>query len=76
MTSGMYLAARLSLGFLWIFTAISSSFFAKDIAYKVLANGGITGPLAEFSILSGSILDAVIGIWLLLGWRLKFYYLF
>jgi len=71
----MTLAARLSLSFLWMFTGISSAFFAKDIGYEVLANGGITGPLADISILSGSVLDGVIGIWLLLGWRLKICFL-
>jgi len=71
----MYLAARLSLSFLWIFTGITSAFFAKAIGYEVLANGGITGLLADFSILSGSVLDVVIGVWLLVCWRLKFCYL-
>ena len=75
MTWGISLAARLSLSFLWIFTGISSTFFVKDIGYEVLANGGITGPLADLTILSGSILDVGIGIWLLLGWRLKACYL-
>lgn len=75
MTSGMTLAARLSLSFLWIFTGITSVFFAKDIGHEVLANGGITGPLADLSILSGSVQDVIIGIWLLVGWRLKLCYL-
>lgn len=71
MTSRMYLAARLSLSFLWIFTGVTSAFFAKDIGYEVLANGGITGSLADICILSASVLDVGIGIWLLIGWRLK-----
>lgn len=75
MTSGMYLAARLSLSFLWVFTGITSFFFAREIAYEVLANGGITGSLADFSIVFGSVLDGVIGVWLLFSWRLKFCYL-
>lgn len=75
MTTGMHLAARLSLSFLWVFTGITSVFFAKDMAYEVLANGGITSSLADLSIWSGSVLDAVIGIWLLVGWRLKLCYL-
>jgi len=74
-TSRMSLAARLSLSFLWIFTGITSVFFAKAIGYEVLANGGITGSLADLCILSGSGLDVVIGIWLLFGWRLKACYL-
>ena len=74
-TSSMSLAARLSLSFLWIFTGITSAFFAKDVGYEVLANGGITGTLANLSILSGSVLDVVIGAWLLVGKRLKVCYL-
>ncbi len=75
MTSGIYFAARLSLAFLWVFTGVTSVFFAKEIGYKVLASGGITGALADLSIMSGSILDVAIGIWLLLGKRLKLCYL-
>jgi len=73
--TGFNLAARLSLGFLWIFTGITSTFFAKDIGYEVLASGGITGSLATLSILSGSVLDVAIGIWLLIGKSLKVCYL-
>lgn len=75
MATGFNLAARLSLGFLWIFTGITSTFFAKDIGYEVLAIGGITGSLATLSILSGSVLDVAIGIWLLIGKSLKVCYL-
>lgn len=67
--------ARLSLGFLWVFTGITSAFFARDIGYEVLAKGGVTGGLADVSIVSGSVVDVVIGIWLLGGWRLKVCYL-
>lgn len=70
----MYLAARLSLSFLWVFTGITSEFFAKEIGYEVLANAGIIGALADISILSGSLLDILIGIWLLLGKKLKLCY--
>ncbi len=75
MTIGINLAARLSLGFLWAFTGITSAFFARDIGYEVLANGGITGILATLSIFSGSVLDVAIGIWLLTGKKLKICYL-
>ena len=69
------LAARLSLSFLWFFTGITSVFFAKDIGYEVLANGGIKGNLATLSIYSGSFLDIVISFWLLSGKYLKNCYL-
>lgn len=75
MTSKIYLAARLSLAFLWIFTGLTSVFFAKEIGYEVLASGGITGALANLSIMTGSILDVAIGIWLLVGKNLKLCYL-
>ena len=69
------LAARLSLSFLWFFTGITSVFFAKDIGYEVLANGGIKGNLATLSIYSGSFLDIVISFWLLSGKYLRNCYL-
>jgi len=69
------LVARLSLGFLWFFTGITSVFFAKDIGYEVLANGGIKGNLATLSIYSGSFLDIVISFWLLSGKYLRNCYL-
>jgi hypothetical protein len=69
------LAARLSLGFLWLFTSITSLFWAKDTGLEVLANSGITGSLAEICIVSGSVVDGVIGVWLLLGLRMKECYL-
>jgi hypothetical protein len=75
MTKGQHLAARLSLSFLWIVTAISSIFFTKEIGLEVLEKGEITGPLANFYILSGGVVDGVIGVWLLLGLRLKTCYL-
>lgn len=71
----MNLTVRLSLAFLWFFTAITSAFFALDIGYEVLIQGGITGVFAGFCIYSGSILDAVIGLWLLVGKKLKVCYL-
>ena len=70
-----FLAARLSLSFLWLTTAIASVYFAKDIGFDVLAHGGIHGPLANICIWSGSLLDLAIGIWLLSGKRLKWCYL-
>lgn len=75
MTPGVYLAIRFSLSFLWVFTGITSGFFAQDIGYEILAGGKITGSLASFCIFSGSILDVFIGVWLLTGKWLKFCYL-
>lgn len=75
MNAKIYLAARLSLSFLWLFTGITSEFFAKEIGYDVLANIGITNNVADLVILSGSIVDIAIGIWLLIGKNLTLCYL-
>lgn len=71
----MTLAARLSLAFLWMFTAMTSAFFAREEGFEILAGGGITGYLADFCLYSGSLLDAIIALWLLLGKRLGLCYL-
>ncbi|WP_288129243.1 DoxX-like family protein [Microbulbifer sp.] len=68
-------AGKFSLDFLWIFTGITSLFFARDIGHEVLALGGIEGSLAELCINAGSILDIIIGIWLLSGIGLRLCYL-
>ena len=73
--SRIYLAARLSLGFLWLFTGITSEFFAKEIGREVLANVGVLGPVADYAILAGSVLDMAIGVWLLIGNKLYLCYL-
>ena len=75
MLAHFHLIARLSLSFLWLATATTSAFFAKDIGYEVLAHGGIHGSLASVCIWAGSALDLVIGIWLLTGWQLQRCYL-
>ena len=75
MDKSMERAARVSLSFLWISTGITSLFFAKDIGYEVLAQGGITGGLADVALISGSLLDIAIGIWLLTNRQLRVCYL-
>ena len=70
----MILAARFSLAFLWLFTAITSAFFAREEGFEILSGGGITGYLADFCLYSGSLLDAAIGFWLLAGKRLGLCY--
>lgn len=69
------MAARLSLCFLWIFTGITSVFLAKDIGHEVLQNVGFSLEASELLIISGSLLDGILGIWLLLGRHLKACYL-
>ncbi|WP_084649415.1 DoxX-like family protein [Saccharospirillum impatiens] len=66
--------ARLSLSFLWLLTGLSSLWLSPNIGYAVLARGGITGPLAELCLWSGSLLDISIGLWLLAGIKLRLCY--
>ncbi len=67
--------AKLSLSFLWIFTGLTSYFFAKEIGHEVLSLAGITGSLAEVLIVAGSVTDILIGLWLVLGGQLRWCYL-
>lgn len=59
--------SRLSLAMLWGFTALTSLFWAKDLGYEVLAGAEITGVAANVAIVSGSILDVVLALWLMSG---------
>ena len=68
------LLCRLSLSFLWLFTAATSFWWARSIGYDVLAEQHIQGELADWCINAGSILDALIGIWLLSVYKLKWCY--
>ena len=62
--------ARISLSFLWLFTAATSFWWGRDSGYAILAQQNI----ADICINAGSLLDAVIGLWLLTGRRLKWCY--
>ncbi len=67
---------RLSLSFLWLFTAATSFWWGRHIGYDVLAQQHIQGEFADWCINAGSILDALIGIWLLTAYKLKWCYRF
>jgi hypothetical protein len=60
-----------SLSFVWIFTGLTSIFFSPDIGYDILASANITGVLADIAVYSGGVLDILLGLWLLLGKRVK-----
>ncbi|EPJ46310.1 MAG: NAD-dependent epimerase/dehydratase [Osedax symbiont Rs1] len=75
MTTQIRLAARVSLAFLWFFTAITSAFFGREIGLAVLANADITGGLASLLLYSGSAVDLLIALWLITTWQLKKCYL-
>jgi len=75
MTNKQALVAKLSLTFLWIFTGLTSLFFAPEIGYQILEEGGVTGGAADFCLISGALADIFIGVWVLSGKlkRLSFY---
>ena len=66
--------ARISLSFLWLFTAATSFWWGRDSGYAILAQQNIHNDFADICINAGSLLDAVIGLWLLTGRRLKWCY--
>jgi hypothetical protein len=73
-TPKILLASRLSLSVLWLFTAASSFWWGRAIGYEVLANQQITGAFADLCINAGSLVDAVIGLWLLTAYKLQWCY--
>jgi len=67
--------ARFALAFLWIFTALSSTYLSPEIGFEVLATAGIEGNIAKLCLYAGSALDLLIGLWLISAWQLKKCYL-
>lgn len=63
--------ARLALAFLWIFTGLTSSLFAPTIGYQLLAEAGINDQMADLLVYGGSLVDIILGIWLLIGKGLR-----
>lgn len=74
MNAQALLISRLSLSFLWIFTGLTSLFFAAEIGYAILTRAGIVGIMADVAVWAGSLGDITLGVWLLLGWGLKWCY--
>jgi len=68
------LMCRCCLSFLWLFTAMTSFWWGRNIGYDVLAQQNIHGALADACINAGSFLDMVIGIWALTTYELKWCY--
>lgn len=69
-----YNYCRYSLAFLWLFTAATSFWWGRASGYEVLALQSIHGDLADLCINTGSLLDAVIGVWLLSKYQLNWCY--
>lgn len=67
---------RLSLSFLWLFTAAASFWWGRNIGYDILSQQAIHGDFADWCINAGSFFDALIGIWLLTVYKLKWCYRF
>lgn len=57
--------AKLSLAFLWFFTALTSLFLAPEIGYEILGGAGIEGSTADILVVGGSLVDVAMGVWLL-----------
>lgn len=65
----LVIVVRLSLAFLWIFSGVTSIFLAPETGYRILADAGIAGALADLCLIGGSVLDMTLGAWVLSGWR-------
>ena len=70
----MIKAAKYSLVFLWIFTGLASSIFAPGIGFNILNTASISGELASFFVYGGSLVDILIGIWILTNKGMKWCY--
>ncbi|MCV6637437.1 SDR family oxidoreductase [Candidatus Albibeggiatoa sp. nov. NOAA] len=63
---------RLSIAFVWIMTGIVSAFiFPISESYALLAKVGVTGIFAPVALFGAAVLDFVLGILTLIGYRLK-----
>jgi len=59
--------AKYSLAFLWISTGIISTFISPEIGFALLAEAGINDYLASFFVYGGSLVDFLLGVWLISG---------
>lgn len=63
--------AKYSLAFLWISTAIVSTFISPEFGFDLLAKADVEGLLAELFVYGGSLVDLLIGLWIVSGKALK-----
>ncbi|WP_081310574.1 DoxX-like family protein [Pseudoalteromonas luteoviolacea] len=61
-----------SLALVWIFTGLTSIFFAPEVGFEILARAQITGVLAQIAVYGGGVLDIVLGGWLITRYALGF----
>ena len=63
---------RLSLGLLWLWTGVTSAlFYPAEKSYELLAAVGIGGLLAPIALYSAALLDTLLGLALLIAWRVR-----
>ncbi|MBQ4876194.1 DoxX-like family protein [Pseudoalteromonas luteoviolacea] len=59
------LYASYSLAFVWVFTGLTSVFFAPEVGFDILASADITGLVAQAAVYGGGALDVALGLWVL-----------
>ncbi|KPH63799.1 NAD-dependent dehydratase [Pseudoalteromonas porphyrae] len=62
-------ATKYALAFLWIFTGLTSVYFAPDVGYEILAGANIVGLPAKAAIYAGGMLDIALGLWLVTSFK-------
>ncbi len=63
---------RITIGLLWLFTGIVSAFLYPVVeSYKLLAATGVTGLFAPIMLYSAAILDSILGIATLIGYKIR-----
>ena len=68
MTALQQTFGRWTLSLLWLITALVSVATAQDIGLVILQQGGVADALAPWLLYGGSVVDALLGLWLLLPW--------
>lgn len=62
-----YLLLRISIAFIWLYTAFISAVVSPEVGYELLRKIPITGVLADLSIYATSAVEVLLGIFVLLG---------
>lgn len=57
--------SKWSLATVWVFTGLTSLFFAPEIGFDLLKSAGLIGMKANLLVVGGSLLDIGLGVWLL-----------
>ncbi|MCF2856704.1 DoxX-like family protein [Pseudoalteromonas sp. SMS1] len=67
----IYYLACFSLAFVWLFTGLTSIFFAPEVGFEILAKAQITGIYADIAVFGGGLWDIFLGIWLIVQRKLR-----